>query len=111
MIVCDGTSNEPVRVFDSVASTSFHPGTFGEFRLMYRTGEIVSPRVEATESLQLEMQGFCRSVRGRGEPRSTAQLGFAVVWMIEAVERSLVTGGRPVDGVAKSGEVPPDSFR
>jgi hypothetical protein len=31
--------------------------------------------------------------------------------MIEAVERSSATGGRPVDCVAKSGEVPPDSFR
>ena len=110
MIVCDGTSNELVRVFGSVVGI-LQPDTFGEFRVTYRTGEIVSPRVEATESLQLEMQNFCRSVRGRGEPRSTAQLGFAVVWMIEAVERSLATGGRPVDRVAKSGEVPPDSFR
>ena len=42
MVVYDDTSNEPVRVFDSGVHLR-QPETFGEFRLSYRTGDIVSP--------------------------------------------------------------------
>ena len=50
----DDTSNEPVRIFDSGAVPD-DPETFGEYRLTYRTGDIVSPRVEAAEPLGLEV--------------------------------------------------------
>src|SRR5204862_7175352 len=41
MIVYDDASNEPVRVFDSGVNLP-DPQTFGEYRLSYRTGDIVS---------------------------------------------------------------------
>ena len=34
--------------------------SFGEYRLTYRTGDIVSPRIEATEPLALEMSRLLR---------------------------------------------------
>ena len=46
MLVYDDTSNEPVRIFDSGADLP-DPETFGEYRLTYRTGDIVSPPVQA----------------------------------------------------------------
>ncbi len=95
MIVYDDTSPEPVRVFDS--GVMFRdPESFGEYQLSYRTGDIISPRVEAAEPILLEMRDFCRAIREGGEPRSSARLGLEVVQMIEAVDRSLARGGERV---------------
>ena len=88
MVVYDDTSNEPVRIFDSgVAAPT--PETFGEFRLSYRTGDVVSPHVKPSEPLSLELADFCRAIRTGSEPRSHARLGLDVVRMIEAVDKSL----------------------
>lgn len=95
MLVYDDTSNEPIRIFDSGASVP-DPGTFGEYRLTYRSGDILSPRVEVTEPLALELRNFCLAVRTGTEPRSSAILGMDVVAMTEAVDRSLASGGTPV---------------
>jgi predicted dehydrogenase len=95
MVVYDDTSNEPVRVFDSGAVLP-DPENFGEYRLTYRTGDIVSPRVDAAEPLQLEMTDFCRSILAGSTPRCTAELGFDVVRMIEAVDASLDDNGARV---------------
>lgn len=92
MLVYDDTSNEPIRVFDSGAELP-PPETFGEFRLSYRTGDIVSPKVDATEPLALEVADFCAAILDGVQPRSTAAIGLSVVEAIEAVERSLSTHG------------------
>jgi predicted dehydrogenase len=101
MAVYDDTSNEPVRIFDSGVAVP-NPETFGEYKLTYRTGEIVSPPVPAAEPLQLELTDFCESIRTGMTPRSSAALGLEVVRMIEAVDASLAAGGAPAD-VATAG--------
>jgi len=92
MVVYDDTSNEPVRVFDSGVAIP-NPETFGEYKLTYRTGDILSPRVAAAEPLQLELTDFCEAIRSGNPPRSSAKLGLEVVRMIEAVDSSLALGG------------------
>jgi predicted dehydrogenase len=94
MVVYDDTSTEPVRVFDSGAIGN--PGSFGEYHLSYRTGDIVSPQVDAAEPLALELRDFAAAVRGDHRPRSSADLGLEVVRMIEAVDRSLDQKGARV---------------
>ncbi|HEX6761243.1 MAG TPA: Gfo/Idh/MocA family oxidoreductase, partial [Gaiellaceae bacterium] len=95
MVVYDDTSNEPVRVFDSGVMLD-DPKSFGEFRLSYRTGEIVSPAVKPAEPLQLELADFCQAVRTSSVPRSSCELGLEVVKMIEAVDASLASRGARV---------------
>ena len=96
MIVYDDTSNEPVRVFDSGVDLP-NPETFGEYKLSYRTGDIVSPQVGAAEPLYLEMQDFCTAIREGSTPRSSAALGLEVVRMVEAVDGSLEENGARVE--------------
>jgi len=96
MVVYDDTSNEPVRVFDSGVAIP-NPETFGEYKLTYRTGDILSPRVAAAEPLQLELRDFCEAIRLGETPRSSAALGLEVVRMIEAVDESLALGGSRVE--------------
>jgi predicted dehydrogenase len=95
MIVYDDTSPEPVRIFDSGADLP-DPETFGEYKLTYRTGDIVSPKVGATEPLALQLTDFCEAIRNGRAPRSSAELGLDVVRVTETVDRSLGLGGRPV---------------
>jgi predicted dehydrogenase len=96
MVVYDDTSNEPVRIFDSGVHLR-EPETFGEFRLTYRTGDIVSPRIDASEPLSLELRDFCQSIRKGSPPRSSSDMGLEVVRMMEAVDRSLAFDGARVD--------------
>ena len=92
MVVYDDTSNEPVRVFDSGVMLR-DPETFGEFKLSYRTGDIVSPSIEAVEPLYVEVADFCTAIRSGTTPRSSAELGVEVVRIVEAVDASLAQGG------------------
>ena len=95
MVVYDDTSTEPVRVFDSGAALP-DPATFGEFRLTYRTGDILSPHVDAAEPIYRELQDFCRAIVDGRTPQSSAELGLDVVRTIEAVDVSLARGGARV---------------
>jgi predicted dehydrogenase len=105
MVVYDDTSNEPVRVFDS-GIVPDDPETFGEYRLTYRTGDIVSPHLEASEPLGLEMQDFWQAIRHGAVPVSSPALGLEVVRMIEAVDRSLAQDGARVELAAAEDPVP-----
>jgi predicted dehydrogenase len=105
MVVYDDTSKEPIRIFDAGAELP-PPETFGEFRLAYRTGDIVSPKVEATEPLALEVADFCSAIIDGVEPRSSAQLGYELVCTIEAIERSLATGSERLGPETRDGHRP-----
>jgi predicted dehydrogenase len=94
MIVYDDVSNEPVRIFDSGVMVR-DPESFGEYRLTYRTGDILSPRIDVAEPLLLELDDFRSSIVNGSTPRSSRELGLEVVRMIEAVDASLEhDGGR-----------------
>ena len=96
MVVYDDTSTEPVRVFDSGALPK-DPETFGEYKLTYRTGDIISPRIDALEPLNVELTDFCSSIVNGTPLRSSAEVGLDVVRMIEAVELSLADRGSRID--------------
>jgi predicted dehydrogenase len=95
MVVYDDTSNEPVRIFDSGVALR-DPETFGEYRLTYRTGDIISLQLDAAEPLFLELGDFCAAIRHGSLPRSTKELGLDVIRIIEAVDASLELEGARV---------------
>ena len=97
MVLYDDTSSsEPVRIFDSGVLLK-DPASFGEYQLTYRTGDIVSPRLEAAEPLSLELADFCAAIRTGSDPRSGCELGLEVVRIIEAVDASLDENGARVE--------------
>jgi hypothetical protein len=77
-----------VRIYDSRVVPR-DPASFGEY-LNYRTGDIVSPHLDLSEPIALQMEDLCRAIRSGSTPRSSPQLGLDVVHMIEAAERSLI---------------------
>jgi predicted dehydrogenase len=82
----DNSADESVRIYDrglDVAMTEA-PATFGEYKLTYRSGDIVVPRIEAGEPLSLELADFANAIRTGEEPRSSSALGLEVVRSLEA---------------------------
>ncbi len=97
MVLYDDTApEEAIRVYDR--GMEFQPpASFGEFQLSYRSGDIVTPCLEAAEPLGVELQDFARAVHTGSRPRSHAEFGYEIVAAMEAAEESLRRGGRPVD--------------
>jgi predicted dehydrogenase len=91
----DTAADEPVRVFDRGMDFK-EPANFGEHQLSYRSGDIVIPRVEASEPLSLELADFAQAMETGCTPRSHAGLGYEIVAVIEAAEASLRRHGAPV---------------
>jgi predicted dehydrogenase len=91
----DTSSDEPIRVFDRGMEFET-PASFGEYQLTYRSGDIVTPRLEPAEPLALELADFAHCIRTGATPRSHAQLGLEVVSAMEAAQESLLRGGEPV---------------
>jgi predicted dehydrogenase len=91
----DTASDEPVRVYDRGMDVG-PPSNFGEHQLIYRTGDVVIPRVEPQEPLRLELGDFARAIRTGEEPRSNVALGLQIVAAIEIAQASLRDNGAPL---------------
>jgi predicted dehydrogenase len=84
---------EKVKVYDR--GVDRQPASFGEFQLTYRSGDILSPRLDTTEPLRIECEHFLESIRTGREPDTGPSSGVDVVRVIQAAERSLRAGGTP----------------
>ena len=94
MVVYEDTSPEQVRVFDRGVDM-IEPQSFGEYQLSYRSGDVLSPRLDPDEPLRLEMKDFIDCIETGSTPLSSAELGYDVVQMIEATEHSLTYNASP----------------
>ena len=97
-IVFDDLDNlEHVRIFEKgVAASGLEAESFGEFRLLVRDGDIISPRIEAAEPLKMLASHFLECV-ATGSPALTDGLnGLNVVKAMCAIDRSLAQNGVPV---------------
>jgi predicted dehydrogenase len=97
----DTAADEPVRVYDRGMDVR-PPANFGEHQLIYRTGDVVIPRVEPVEPLSLELQDFAAAIRTGAAPRSNVALGLEIVAAIEVAEASLLDHGAPVTRAGRS---------
>jgi predicted dehydrogenase len=89
MLVYDDTDAvEKVKVFDHGVNM-VEPGSFGEFQLSYRTGDIVSPHLEACEPLYVEAEHFIRCIRTGERPKTDGASGMRVVRSLERAEDSM----------------------
>jgi predicted dehydrogenase len=94
MVVYEDGAPEPIRLFDH--GVVYHdPETFGQYQLSYRTGDIVSPKLETTEPIITEMTDFVEGVRQGRAPHGNPALARNVVRLIEAAESSIEERGLP----------------
>ena len=94
MVVYDDASSEPIRVFDHGVIYE-DPETFGQYHLSYRTGDIVSPKLDTYEPIALEMADFVTAMRNGAAEQWHTDLARNVVRIVEGAEKSLVNDGEP----------------
>ncbi len=92
----DTASDEPVRVYDRGMDHG-PTSSFGEHQLVYRTGDVVIPRVEPQEPLALELQDFANAIRTGEQPRSNVGLGLDIVAAVEMAQASMMDNGVPLE--------------
>lgn len=94
----DTSSDAAVRIYDRGLEFSppEAPASFGEYRLTYRTGDMVAPKIDPVEPLALELEDFAHSIRTGEQPRSHATFGTEVVRVLNAAGQSMERGGEPV---------------
>jgi predicted dehydrogenase len=95
MVIYDDGAPEPVRLFDR-GVVYRDPETFGEYHLSYRSGDVISPRIESQEPLSLELADFVRAVQTGDPMEFHTAVARSVVRIVEAADRSLKAGGREV---------------
>lgn len=110
MVVFDDiATDEKLKIFDKGASydavsESARGTDFGEYRAVIRDGDIVIPKVAASEPLKEQVQEFLRCCETGERPHSDGANGRRVVAVLEAASESLRRDGAPVE-IATAGLV------
>jgi len=106
MLVYDDTESvEKVKLYDHGVNI-MNPGSFGEFQMSYRTGDIVSPHLDACEPLGVEARHFVDSVRTGSRPKTDGASGLRVVRTLERAEASMRANGNMVGMNAPTSQPP-----
>jgi len=95
----DLNSLEQVRVFEKGVQLmeSSEPSNFGEYRLHLRDGNILSPKIEATEPLKEQCRHFLHCVTKGERPITDGWAGADVLRVLEAIDRSIRNGGTQME--------------
>ncbi len=86
----------PVRIYDKGAMREPAYDSFGEFKLVTRTGDVVIPAIPVSEPLKNQCQAFVEAVTGRRPVLSDGDDGARVVEIVEAINQSVSQRGVPV---------------
>jgi predicted dehydrogenase len=92
----DLETQEPLRIFHKGAMREPTYETFGEFKLVTRTGEVVSPAIPASEPLKNQCEHFLQSLTTHRPPLSDGNDGLRVVEVVVAINHSIAQRGVPV---------------
>ena len=85
---------ERIRVYEKgVAVGESSADSFGEFKLLVRDGDIISPKIEASEPLKNQCVEFIASIADGARPLSDSRFGTWVVRTLLAIEASMRAHG------------------
>jgi len=97
MVVFDDTAaNEKIMIYDKGVVQNQDYDTYGEY-LSLRTGDILIPKIQSGEPLGSECKHFLNALDKREKPRSDVVEGLRVLKVLDAAQKSLDTGGTPVN--------------
>lgn len=98
MIVYDDVENiEKVKIFDKGVTISGPTRGTYERQLIYRTGDVVSPKIDTTEPLKVECEHFVNCIKEGTVPRSDGISGYRVVKVLETIQESIRAGGKSLE--------------
>jgi predicted dehydrogenase len=92
----DLDASERLKVYDRGVKVSSHPDGIRDALISYRSGDVISPKLDATEPLFRLVEHFADCIERQSAPISGAEQGLRVVRILEAAQRSLASGSRRV---------------
>jgi len=95
MVFDDMEASEKIKVYDKGVDRAGQVVSYGD-ALTVRSGDILIPKISLQEPLRLECLHFVECVRERKRPLTDGLGGLRVVKVLDAAQRSLKSGGRPV---------------
>jgi predicted dehydrogenase len=97
MIVYDDLeTSEKVKLYDKGITVTPTPEQVHKLLISYRTGDLWSPNLPATEALAVEAAHFAACVRGDEKPITGGTAGLEIVRILEAADESMRNRGAPV---------------
>jgi len=93
----DLNTMEQVRIFQKgVISELAKTGSFDQFRLLVWDGDIIAPKIEASEPLKSQGAHFLDCIRTGTQPLTDGRNGLDVVEVMVAIQNSVARNGAPV---------------
>ncbi len=94
MVVYDDVEPlEKIKIYDKGVDAPPYADTFADFQFSYRYGDVITPYIKFTEPLRMECQHFVDCVKNGKRPNTDGVVGWKIVKILEAAERSLQNGG------------------
>jgi predicted dehydrogenase len=95
-LLFDDMSEKKLRMIDQGVDSRIGAKDDEVKDLFYKPGKVIFPEIDKIEPLRAACEHFIDCIRTGGKPRVDALAGLAVVQMLEAAERSIAEGGKPV---------------
>lgn len=102
MVVYDDVNTDAkIQIMDKgvtrVANGAESFSSFGEFQLLLRAGDVLIPKIPATEPLKIECQHFADCIISNERPLTDGIHGKQVVRILEAAQESMRCNSCPVE--------------
>lgn len=97
MIVYDDLeTSEKIKLYDKGITVTETPEQVHKLLISYRTGDLWSPNLPATEALSVEAKHFAACINGDEKPVTGGEAGLEIVRILEAANESIRNRGAPV---------------
>ena len=98
MIVYDDLeTSEKIKLYDKGITVTETPEEVHKLLISYRTGDLWSPNLPATEALAVEARHFAACINGDETPMTGGEAGLEIVRILEAANESMRGRGAPVN--------------
>ena len=98
MIVYDDLeTSEKIKLYDKGIVVNETPEDVHKLLISYRTGDLWSPNLPATEALAVEAEHFAACINGEQTPITGGEAGLEIVRILEAADQSMRGNGAPVN--------------
>jgi predicted dehydrogenase len=94
MLKYDDLADEKVIIYDKGTSAPIYTDTEQEFRMSYRDKGSRDVPIEGQEPLRVECGHFLDCIRTKATPRSDGFVGWRIVQMLEAAQKSITQDGK-----------------
>jgi predicted dehydrogenase len=94
MVVYDDVDPlEKIKIYDKGVNAPPYTNSFGDFQFSYHYGDVTTPHIQFSEPLRVECAHYLDCVANGTSPRSNGVVGWKIVKILEAAQKSLENKG------------------